>query len=281
MEIRPMRADDAPAAAALGRAVFDAPGDPPPTPAEERFQVRRHRHLLATDPGGCWVAEDDGRLVGVAVALVREGVWGLSFLAVDPDVQARGIGRRLLDRAVAYGTESGVHGRLILSSTDPKAMRRYARAGLDLHPTVAAGGIVDRSTLPRTPAAIVESDDVEATAPISRHVRGATHHLDIPQYLDDGMRLLLHGDRGFVVGNDHVVKLLAARDEQAAVELLWAALAGTRPGATVAVDFLGHDQQWAIRTVLDAGLALSPYGPVYRSGRLGTMSPFLPSGAYL
>lgn len=274
-----MRPDDAPRAAALGRTVFAEAGDPPITPAEERFQVRRHLHLMQTDPEGCWVAEEDGRLLGVGLGILREGVWGLSFLAVQPDVQARGIGRGLLDRTVAYG--DGARGRLILSSTDPKAMRRYARAGLDLRPCVAAAGIVDRSRLPATPAAIVESDDVEATAPISRHVRGATHHLDIPQYLDYGMRLLLHGDRGFVVFDQAVVKLLAARDEQAAVELLWAALAQSPNGGTIGVDFLSGQQQWAIRTVLEAGLVLSPDGPIFTAGDVGPLSPYIPCGAYL
>jgi len=274
-----MQPADAPHAAALGRLVFDAPGEPPPSPAEERFQVRRHLHLMATDPGGCWVAEDAGRICGAAVALIREGVWGLSFLAVEPDLQARGIGRELLARALAYG--DGARGRLILSSTDPKAMRRYARAGLDLRPCVAAAGIVDRTALPATPPAIVESDDVEATAPISRHVRGASHHLDLPQYLDYGMRLLLHGDRGFVVFDREVVKLLAARDEQAATELLWAALAESPNGATIGVDFLTAQQQWAIQTVLEAGLALSPDGPIYTAGDVGPLAPYIPCGAYL
>lgn len=274
-----MQPADAASAAALGRAVFGAPGEPALAAAEERFQVRRHLHLMETDPDGCWVAVEDGRLLGASVALLREGVWGLSFLAVQPGLQSRGIGRELLRRAVAYG--DGARGRLILSSTDPKAMRRYARAGLDLRPCVAAAGIVDRSRLPGDAAGIVETADVEATAPISRHVRGASHHLDLPQYLDYGMRLLLHGDRGFVVFDEQVVKLLAARDERAAIELLWAALARTPNGGTVGVDFLSAQQQWAIQTVLEAGLALSPDGPIFTAGEVGPLAPYIPCGAYL
>jgi GNAT superfamily N-acetyltransferase len=279
MRFRLMQPADAPHAAALGRAVFSAPTDPPPSPAEDRFQVRRHLHLMETDPDGCWVAEEDGRFLGAAVALIRDGVWGLSFLAVAPDQQARGIGRELLDRAVAYGY--GARGRLILSSTDPKAMRRYTCAGLDLRPCVAAAGIVDRSRLPREAPGIVASDDLEATAPISRYVRGATHHRDIGQYLDYGMGLLRHGDRGFVVFDDRVIKLLAARDERSAVELLWAALGRMPVGGTVGVDFLSAEQQWAIRTVLEAGLALSPDGPIFTAGDVGPLAPYIPCGAYL
>ena len=273
-----MRPQDAPHATALGRTVFEAPGTTV-TPDEDRRQQLRHLHLMQTDPDGAWVAVEDGRVLGGAVALIRDGIWGLSFLAVQPDVQARGIGRQLLARTLAYG--DGARGRLILSSTDPKAMRRYARAGLDLRPSVAAAGIVDRSTLPAIPAAITESDDVEATAPISRFVRGATHHLDLPTMLQMGRRLLLRGDRAFAIVDDDCVKLLAARDEQAAVEILWAALAQTPNGGTVGIDFITADNQWAIQTVLAAGLALSPDGPVFTAGDVGPMAPYIPSGAYL
>src|SRR3954452_19245750 len=106
----------------------------------------RVAHLLETDPGGPWVAEAGGRVVGVALALVREGLWGLSLLAVEPPRQDQGIGRRLLDAALAYA--NGARGAIILSSTDPKAMRRYALAGFDLRPCVTAAGMVNRSLLP-------------------------------------------------------------------------------------------------------------------------------------
>jgi hypothetical protein len=36
-----------------------------------------------------------------------------------------------------------------------------------------------------------------------------------------------------------------------------------------------------VRTCLDAGLALSPDGPMFTGGQLGPMRPYIPSGAYL
>jgi hypothetical protein len=36
-----------------------------------------------------------------------------------------------------------------------------------------------------------------------------------------------------------------------------------------------------VRTCLDAGLALSPDGPIFTGGRLGPLRPYIPSGAYL
>src|SRR3954451_5141487 len=132
----------------------------------------RVAHLLETDPGGAWVAEAEGRVVGVALALVREGLWGLSLLAVEPIRQDQGIGRRLLDAALGYA--DGARGAIILSSTDPKAMRRYARAGFALRPAVAAAGIVERSALPaRHPRVRAATGvDLELTEDVSRKVRG-------------------------------------------------------------------------------------------------------------
>src|SRR3954447_18302680 len=104
--------------------------------------VRRVAHLQRTDPGGAWVAEAGGAIIGMAIALVREGIWGLSLFAVARDHQSRGIGRELLEAAFGHGADA--RGHLILSSENPAAMRRYARLGLELRPCVAAAGIPDR-----------------------------------------------------------------------------------------------------------------------------------------
>jgi hypothetical protein len=77
------------------------------------------------------------------------------------------------------------------------------------------------------------------------------------------------------------VLVLAARDEEAAERVLWALLEAAGPGATVNVDFLTAGQDWAVRVVVEAGLPLSPDGPVFAGGELGPLAPYIPSGAYL
>jgi GNAT superfamily N-acetyltransferase len=266
---------------------FDALHFAVPSPGES-FAQRAERgesriaHLLATDPGGAWVAEDeDGRLVGVALALVREGLWGLSLFGVDPRLQGAGIGRALLDVALDYA--NGAHGALILSSTDPKAMRLYARAGFALRPMVAAAGMVDQARLPEPHPDLRAgaAGDLPQTEAVSRAVRGATHAPDIANQLSTGCELLLLGDRGFVVHREGSPRLLAAHDEEAAAALLWAALAAAPRGATVQIDFVSAGQDWAVAVALEAGLALSPDGPLFVRGDVGPLRPYLPSGAYL
>jgi len=282
--IRPLRDEDVEAAHAAADAalsVYIPAGIPREGEEHDRRALARIRHLLATDPDGAWVAARNGEVVGISLGLVREGIWGLSLLAVAPDLHARGIGKQLLDRALAYG--NGCRGHLILSSSSPLAMRRYARAGFSLRPCVASAGIVDRARLPAPDPRVRDSgaDGIELADAIGREVRGAGHGPDLAHCLEQGHRLLTLPDRGFVLHKDGWVRLLAARDEESAATLLWAALSDAPPGATVVVDFITAGQDWAIPVILDAGLALSTDGPFFVRGEVGPLRPYLPNGAYL
>jgi hypothetical protein len=214
--------------------------------------------------------------------MVREGVWGFSLFAVAEDVQGHGVGRRLLGACFTYG--EGARGHVILSSENPAAMRSYARLGLEIRPAVAAAGIAD---LARMPAGVARVEDAGASGipladAIGRRVRGAGHARDLPVALASGASLLTFEDRAFaVVREDGNVMLLAGVDDEAASLVLWAAMQAAGPGATVRVDFLTAGQDWAVRTCLDAGLALSPDGPMFTGGQLGPLRPYIPSGAYL
>jgi len=236
-----------------------------------------------TDPGGCWVAEIDGEIVGMAVALIREGLWGLSVFAILPEHQGRGIGNRLYAPALDYG--AGVPGGLVVSSMHPAALRRYARSpGFRLLPMLGLSGICDRSRAPATlrsrPGDLeADADTIEAA---SRHVRGASHLRDLPTHLDrPGSTLLVVDDGGFACVSEGSVKLLAARTERAAEDLLWSAMLGGPEDAAVSVDFVTATNQWAFRVGLEAGLAIGDWGAVFARGDLGPLAPYLPSGAYL
>ena len=102
-------------------------GEPPEPPGPIAAGRVRMRRLLATDPGGAWVAERGGRVVGCSLGIVREGLWGLSLLVVGPDAQSGGVGRELLARAWEYGRDA--RGWIVLASRDPRALRSYARLG--------------------------------------------------------------------------------------------------------------------------------------------------------
>jgi GNAT superfamily N-acetyltransferase len=283
--IRPMRPEDVDAADAVGWAALRVHIPPEWTPDDpevrRRRGVARHAWLLGTDPGGAWVAEAEGQLVGVALALVREGVWGLSLLAVEPDHQSQGIGRRLLEAALAYG--KGTRGGIILSSEDPRAMRRYAMAGFSLRPCVTASGALNRHLLPaglRSRPGDPEADR-ELVDAASRAVRGAAHGRDVLAMIETGAALLVHDEGGFALVREGSPGLLAARAPDVARDLLWSCFATAPAGGTVHVDFITAGNDWAVEVALAAGLPLSPEGPVCVRGDVGPMAPYLPSGTYL
>lgn len=252
---------------------------PGPQPQLAQSTVR-FRRTLATDPGGSWVAERDGRVAGAAVGIVREGVWGLSMFIVHPAAQGAGLGRALLERAAGHGAQA--RGRIVLASRDPRAIAAYARLGLDLHPSVSALG---RPRRVQVPAGVREGGpaDLPMTEAVDRAVRGAAHGEDLLAMLAAGSRLLVLEDRGYALVLGGHVRLLAATDEPAAQAVLLAALARTEAsGDNATVEWITARQGWAVRPCLEAGLELSTSaGPVFTGGDVGPFAPYLPSGAYL
>jgi predicted N-acetyltransferase YhbS len=276
---RPLREEDFAAVLAVNERAFDdLVGRELPRPALEAA-YGRYRRLLETDPGGAWVAERDGALVGAALGIVREGLWGLSLLIVDPPAQSAGAGRELLRLAWEHG--NGARGRVILSSTDPRAMRAYSRLGLDAHPCLAARGR-PRAVLPPEVRA-GDAADLPLTEAVDRAVRGAAHGGDITTMLDTGASLLVLPERGYAVLSGGRVRMCAAYDEESARTVLLGALARiAAAGEEAEVEWLSGRQQWAIRVCVETGLSLdADEGCVFVGGDVGPFAPYLPSGAYL
>jgi GNAT superfamily N-acetyltransferase len=84
----------------------------------------------ASDPDGYFCAVEEGQIRGMVSALVRGRVWYLSMFFVLPGNQGRGLGRALLERALAYGEARGADVRCTWATLDPRAQARYVMAGM-------------------------------------------------------------------------------------------------------------------------------------------------------
>jgi GNAT superfamily N-acetyltransferase len=252
---------------------------------DERRRIDRTRHLLTTDPGGSWVAEDGGAVVGVSQSFVREGYWVLSQLGTVPGRQGEGVGRELLRRALSHG-DPGSPGT-IQCSRDPKAMALYSGFGFVMHPVVAAWGAMRPGAVER-PCEVVRHEpgavgtrELGIVTTVDRAVRGSVRTVDVVAMLSQpGSRLLLHEDQAYAVATDDRIVTLGALQEESASLVLKAMLAEAPAGETIEVNWLTAAQHWAIRVVVDAGIELQPYGPVMVRGMDGPPSPYIPSGGY-
>jgi ribosomal protein S18 acetylase RimI-like enzyme len=277
--VRPMNEADIPDAASISAEAFDFDISAPS--ARARWE-ERVRHSLRTDPGGAFVAERDGQIVGIAEAIVRDRTWVLSLLTVSSATGGRGDGRALLDAALDYGAQRTDAG-LIVASNDPRAMRLYASCGFRLEPTFEAVGPPDASLIPPPDPAVtaVAADELESLAEISRAVRGAEQTPELQYIQSDGATILRLGDRGFtVVRPNQGIWGLCALDEEAARTLLWCALHWLRDDPKVHIEFFTGAQQWVLPILLAARIPFRAYGALAHRGVAAPLYPYIPSPAF-
>ncbi len=285
--IRPMRAEDVAVAEQISDQAFhvldlrqhrpDRP-EPQSRSAEQSARwIARTARFLDTDPGGCWVAEDETGVLGFATSVVREQVWVLVTFAVRPGLQGRGLGARLLAAATAYG--AGCPRAMLSASDDPAALRRYWSAGFALHPQLLLHGPLDRSLLPAVPGLRDgTSEDLAWIDDLDRLHRGGPHGPDHESLLGMG-RLVVAADRtGYAYAGPTGPALLAARSEETACSLLWECLASV--SGEVELGHVTAANRWAVDLGMRARLSLATAGFLGVRG-LEPPTPYLHNGALL
>lgn len=285
MQIRPMSQGDIAGVTAVvdaaNAAAERAAGREPSARTEEdsaRFRSGMSR-FVTRDPAGAWVAVDGDRVVGMAEAIRRGEFWGLSMLFAHPEAQNHGLGRRLLDVALSYADGAAV--RMIMTSTDPRALRRYALAGHAIHPAVEASGPVDRTAIPSAlPGRAGDAADLDLVAAVDAGLRGSRAE-DVGYLHGLGARLeVIDGpaSRGYAVHRHNRLLMLGATDEGTAAQLLWRFLAES--DGTVEIWCVTAAQNWAVQVALAARLSVVGAGPLFLAGRPQPPGPWMPSGWY-
>lgn len=237
---------------------------PEPTgPRAVRFFGAVHRHLHRTDPERCLAAADEsGRLRGVAVSSLRgsgeRAVWGLALLAVDPTAWGSRLGTRLLQAALATAPPGTP--RVFFASSDPRALRAYARSGHQLLPCLQGSGIPDRAAVVAAIGDLHTVREAEIDTDAER-VGLADQAVDLRALVEAGGRLLVTTDgapaAAMVTGEDRPhVRLLAADDQASARRVLAAAVAGCGTGLTLTAitAAAGAALDVAVAARLDLGL---------------------------
>jgi GNAT superfamily N-acetyltransferase len=170
--------------------------------------VRLYGHLQATDPERFVVATRAERIVAFASAVVREHVWFLSMCFVLPEVQGRGIGRRLLERIGP--ADPSIARATATDSAQPISNALYASLGIVPRepllnfvgtPMRPEGfGALPSGILPVAFDRLADGDDqqlMDAVGTLDRRTLSVSHPVDHRWLRREGRRgFLYHGPDG-------------------------------------------------------------------------------------
>ncbi len=158
--------------------------------------------FFAHDPGGCLVAEDQGRRVGIGVATGYGEFGFIGELIVLKEMRGCGIGRMLLDGCVDYLRRRGA--RSILLDGVVRAVPLYERAGFRkvCRSLRFSGTVVGKPCASVRP---MRAEDMQAVAQLDRQAFGADRSFFLARRLSlyPGLCKVLVMDgrlAGFIVG---------------------------------------------------------------------------------
>lgn len=171
-----------------------------PIPGEVETSYARSEEIftyLAGTTGEFWVAEGDDGVLGYARSIEHAGFFELTEFFVLPEHQSAGIGRRLLERA--FPDDRGEI-RVIVATTDVRALSRYAKAGMTAR-TVIASLIGPPQATDASGSSALDVERVRATDPalaelanLDRRIAGFDRGLAIPWLAESREALLFRRD---------------------------------------------------------------------------------------
>lgn len=202
--LRPGTADDA---AECGRICFEAFAGlarehafPPDVPSPEMGIALIESFL--THPGFySVVAEFDGRIVGSNFLDERSPVVGVGPITIDPGMQNRGVGRRLMRDVMQRSAERRVPGiRLLQSGYHTRSFSLYASLGFAFRETLACmQGPAILRTVPGHTVREATDADLAACNEVCRRVHGVDRGGEVADALKQGSVRVVE-DEGNVTG---------------------------------------------------------------------------------
>jgi predicted N-acetyltransferase YhbS len=131
--------------------------------------------MLFGHPGFyCVVAESEGRIIGSNCLDERAIIAGVGPVTIDPDVQNRGAGRKLMQVVMDRAKERGAPGvRLVQAAFHNRSMALYTRLGFDIRePLACLQGRPTQRTVAGCAVRPAHLADVEACNAVSIQVHG-------------------------------------------------------------------------------------------------------------
>jgi predicted N-acetyltransferase YhbS len=199
IELRVAQADDIPA---CSKAMYEAFRDiaerhnfPPDFPSPEVVGGLLNSLLEAPDIDS-FVAKQDGTIVGSIFVSRRSTVGGISVVTVDPEVQNRAIGRRLMLHGMECLADQGRNRQqLIQAGYHSRSLCLYAKLGFiasDLLSNMTGGPI--REDFPGRSVRAAEDGDLDDCNALCRRVHGFDRGGEVAASIAQGMAAVVETD---------------------------------------------------------------------------------------
>ena len=130
--------------------------------------------MLENDGYAGLVAERDGQILGSAFIDERSAIAGIGPVSVDPGAQDAGVGRALMEAALARERERGVVGvRLVQTAYHYRSLALYLKLGFVVREALSVvAGTPPVQSFPGLAARPAEEDDLPACAELCSRVHG-------------------------------------------------------------------------------------------------------------
>lgn len=155
--------------------------------------------MMFSHPGFyCVVAETEGRIAGGNCLDERSVVAGVGPITIDPGLQNRGTGRKLMEAVLARARERGAAGvRLVQAAFHGRSLSLYASLGFDIRePLSCMQGRTRQREVPGCRVRPAQPADLEACNRVCRQVHGFDRGRELADAIRSGSaRVVARGGR--------------------------------------------------------------------------------------
>jgi GNAT superfamily N-acetyltransferase len=150
--------------------------------------------MMFSHPGFyCVVAETGGRIAGSNCLDERCTIAGVGPITIDPQLQDRGTGRKLMQAVLDRARDRGAAGvRLVQAAFHNRSLALYASLGFDIRePLSCLQGRAAQRTVAGCAVRAAQAADVDACNALSREVHGFDRCRDLTEAVQHGTALVV------------------------------------------------------------------------------------------
>ena len=178
---------------------------PPDFPSAETA-TQLIAHLLSRPDVYSVIAEAEGKIVGSNFLWEGDRIGGIGPITIDPGFQNQGVGRGLMQNAIAHADERNFAGlRLVQSGFHMRSLSLYTKLGFQIRePLANINGKPLKKAIPGFPVRRAESKDLEACNELCRKIHGHDRGVELRGAIEQKTATVVERD-GRITGYATVV----------------------------------------------------------------------------